>query len=69
MHLQDPQGGLMPFVNLKLIGKLTREQKELIVKEFSETLLKVAGKPKDSTYIVIDEVEAQNWAKGDILYG
>lgn len=59
----------MPFINLKLIGKLTREQKEQISKEFSETLYKVAGKAKDSTYIVIDEVEAQNWAKGDKLYG
>jgi 4-oxalocrotonate tautomerase len=69
MNLHDSQGGLMPYVNLKLIGKLTREQKELIAKEFSETLFKVAGKAKDSTYIVIDEVEPQNWAKGDKLYG
>ncbi len=59
----------MPYINLKLIGKLSREQKETIVKEFSETLLKVAGKPKESTYIVIDEVEPGNWAKGDKLYG
>ena len=34
----------MPFINLKLIGKLTKEQKEAIAKEFSETLLRVAGK-------------------------
>jgi 4-oxalocrotonate tautomerase len=59
----------MPFVNLKLIGKLTREQKQQIVSEFSETLLKVAKKPKSATYIVIDEVEAQNWAQGDKLFG
>jgi 4-oxalocrotonate tautomerase len=59
----------MPFVNLKLIGKLSKEQKQQIVSEFSETLLKVAKKPKTSTYIVIDEVEAQNWAVGDQLFG
>jgi 4-oxalocrotonate tautomerase len=59
----------MPFVNLKLIGKLSKEQKQQIVKEFSETLLKVAKKPKSATYIVIDEVEAQNWAQGDQLFG
>ncbi|MCX5708830.1 MAG: 4-oxalocrotonate tautomerase family protein [Candidatus Omnitrophica bacterium] len=59
----------MPFVNLKLIGKLSKEQKQQIVSEFSETLLKVARKPKTSTYIVIDEVEAQNWAQGDQLFG
>ncbi|MFH1479393.1 MAG: 4-oxalocrotonate tautomerase family protein [Candidatus Omnitrophota bacterium] len=53
----------MPYVNLKVLGKLTKEQKETIAEEFSETLLKVAGKPKDATYIVIDEVDKGNWAK------
>lgn len=59
----------MPYINLKLVGKLTREQKESIVKDFSETLLRVAGKPKSSTYIVIDEVNGENWAQGDKLLG
>lgn len=59
----------MPFINLKLIGKLNRQQKETIAKEFSETLLKVAGKPKEHTYLVIDEVQAENWAQGEKLFG
>lgn len=59
----------MPFINLKLIGKLNRQQKETIAKEFSETLLKVAGKPKEHTYLIIDEVQAENWAQGEKLFG
>jgi 4-oxalocrotonate tautomerase len=59
----------MPFVNLKLIGKLTKEQKEGIAKEFSETLLRVAGKTKESTYLVIDEVKGENWAQGEKFFG
>ncbi len=59
----------MPFINLKLIGKLTKEQKEQIAREFSDTLLRVAKKPKEYTYLVIDEVEAGNWAQGDKLFG
>ncbi len=59
----------MPYVSLRVAGKLTREQKKAIAKEFSETLLKIAGKPKDSTYLVFDEVERENWAKGDELLG
>jgi len=55
----------MPFINLKLVGKLTKKQKEQIAKEFSETLLKVANKPKEHTYMVIDEVAHENWAVGD----
>lgn len=57
----------MPYVNLKVAGKLTREQKAQIAREFSETLLKVANKPKEATYIVIDEVPRENWAKGGQL--
>lgn len=59
----------MPYINLKLVGKLTKKQKEEIAKDFSDTLLRVAGKPKDATYLVIDEVEGENWAKGEKLFG
>lgn len=50
----------MPFINLKVVGKLNKKQKEAIAKEFSDTLLKVAGKPKEHTYLVIDEVSGEN---------
>ncbi|MFA6358086.1 MAG: 4-oxalocrotonate tautomerase family protein [Candidatus Omnitrophota bacterium] len=59
----------MPYINLKLVGKLTKSQKEKIAQEFSETLLRVAGKPKEATYLVIDEVSGENWAKGEKLLG
>jgi len=59
----------MPVIDLKLVGKLSKEQKQIIAKEFSETLLRVAGKPKESTYIVINEVEGQNWAQGEKFFG
>jgi len=59
----------MPYINLKLVGKLNKEQKEKIAQEFSDTLLKVAGKPKDSLYLVIDEVSGENWARGEKFFG
>ncbi len=59
----------MPFINLKVVGKLTKEQKEKIAKQFSQTLLDVAGKKKESTYLVIDEVEGANWAQGEKFFG
>ena len=58
----------MPYINLKLVGKLTKHQKEQIAKEFSETLLKVANKPKEHTYLVIDEVSGESWAVGDKFF-
>ncbi len=59
----------MPYVSLRVVGKLTRQQKIQIAKEFSETLEKVAGKPKNATYLVFDEVEKENWAQGENLFG
>lgn len=58
----------MPYINLKLSGKLNKKQKKAIAKEFSETLLRVAGKKKESTYLVIDEVNGENWAQGDKFF-
>jgi len=59
----------MPYINLKLVGTLTPEQKTQIAKEFTDTLERVAGKPKDHTYLVIDEVPGRNWAKGETFFG
>ena len=58
----------MPYVNLKLVGKLNKEQKRKIAREFADTLLRVAGKPKESIYLVIDEINGENWAQGDNFF-
>ena len=59
----------MPYVNVKLIGKLTKQQKQTIVEQISETLEKVANKPKRHTYIVIEEISAENWGVNGKLFG
>ena len=59
----------MPYINLKLVGTLTKQQKEQIAKEFCETLERVAGKAKNHTYLVIDEVPGTNWAQGEKFFG
>lgn len=57
----------MPYVNVKVAGELTREQKQQIADGISEVLLKTANKPKEATYVVIDEVSRDNWAKAGKL--
>ena len=59
----------MPYIELKLVGKLTREQKTKIVEEFTATLEKVTKKPKQYTYVSIDEFDASNWGMGGELLG
>jgi 4-oxalocrotonate tautomerase len=58
----------MPYVNVKLAGALSKEQKAKIAKEITDTLERVANKPKSYTYIVFDEVDGENWAvAGELL--
>jgi len=57
----------MPYVNVKVAGKLTKEQKKKIVEGITKVLKDVANKPPEATYIVIDEVERENWGKGGKL--
>ncbi len=57
----------MPYVNIKLAGEVTREQKVQIAKEITETLERVANKPKSYTYITFEEVAYEDWAIGGVL--
>ncbi|RMF88297.1 MAG: 4-oxalocrotonate tautomerase family protein [Nitrospirae bacterium] len=59
----------MPYCHLRVAGSLTREQKEEIAREITDLLERVAGKPPEATYVVIEEVERENWAKGGELLG
>ncbi len=58
----------MPYVNIKLTRDgITREQKQQIVREVTETLQRVLGKKPEHTHIVIDEVDPDNWGFAGML--
>ena len=57
----------MPYVNVKIAGDVTKEQKAQIAKEITETLERVAKKPKNYTYIIFEQVEFEDWAIGGEL--
>jgi 4-oxalocrotonate tautomerase len=59
----------MPFVNVKIAGSVTKEQKKEIAKEITETLSKHAHKPANYTYIVFEEIDHEDWAIGGQLLG
>ncbi|HQS38298.1 MAG TPA: 4-oxalocrotonate tautomerase family protein, partial [Methylotenera sp.] len=55
-------------VNIKLVGEVSREQKAQIAKEITETLERLAHKPKSYTYITFEEVAYEDWAiAGELL--
>jgi 4-oxalocrotonate tautomerase len=52
----------MPYVNIRIAGTLSREQKSTIASEITDTLERIAHKPASYTYIVFDELPDENWA-------
>jgi len=58
----------MPYVNIRVAGSLSKEQKETISKEVTDVISRVANKPPEAVLIFIDEVGRDNVAKaGNLL--
>jgi 4-oxalocrotonate tautomerase len=64
----------MPYVNIQITREgtapgrdaATAEEKAALIKGVSELLLNVLHKPLESTFVVIDEVETENWGWGGL---
>jgi 4-oxalocrotonate tautomerase len=57
----------MPYINLQVTKGVTREQKQTIVSEFTETLARVLGKKPEHTHIVIQEIADEDWGFAGML--
>ncbi|QZA76431.1 4-oxalocrotonate tautomerase family protein [Deefgea tanakiae] len=57
----------MPYINLRVAGELSREQKQQIVAEFTATMVRVANKPAEYVIVTIDESPLQDWGWGGEL--
>jgi 4-oxalocrotonate tautomerase len=57
----------MPYVNVKVGGTLTREQKEKLSAAITIALEQIAAKPRGDTYVTFDEYSWENWGVGDKL--
>jgi len=55
----------MPYVNVKVTKDgITKEQKEEIIRGVTNLLRDILGKNPQTTVVVIDEVETDNWGIG-----
>jgi len=55
----------MPFVNIKVTREgVTSDQKARLIKGATELLKEVLGKDPKTTFVVIDEVDTDNWGVG-----
>lgn len=52
----------MPYVNIKVTNEgVTTEQKARLVAGVTQLLKEVLNKKPESTFVVIDEVDTDNW--------
>ena len=64
----------MPYVNVQFTREgtsperdsVTAEEKAAIIKGMSEVLLNVLNKPLESTFVVLEEVDTDNWGWGGL---
>ena len=55
----------MPYVNIKITDEhVTKEQKLALIKGTTQLLVDVLNKNPASTFVVIDEVNTDNWGIG-----
>ena len=55
----------MPYVNIKITREgVTAEQKARLIQGATQLLIDVLGKNPQTTVVVIDEVDTDNWGIG-----
>jgi 4-oxalocrotonate tautomerase len=55
----------MPMINLKITkGESTPQQKAQVMQEMTEVIQRVMGKNPDTTIVIIEEVDTDNWGIG-----
>ncbi len=57
----------MPYVNIQITQGATRAQKAQLVKEVTDSLMRVLGKKPEHTHIVIQEIKEEDWGFSGLL--
>jgi len=57
----------MPYVNIKITREdVTSEQKAELIKGVTDLLVRVLNKTPATTFVVIDEVDMEDWGIGGV---
>jgi 4-oxalocrotonate tautomerase len=57
----------MPYVNVQITTGATYQQKAELVKDITDSLVRVLGKKPELTHIVIQEIAEENWGFSGLL--
>jgi len=57
----------MPFVNIKITNEgASKEQKQQLIEGTTKLLQDILGKNPKTTFVIIEEVDTDNWGIGGI---
>ena len=57
----------MPYANIQILKGATRDQKAALVKDLTDSMVRVLGKTPEHIHIVIQEIEEENWGYAGLL--
>lgn len=57
----------MPYVNVQITKGATRAQKAELVRDMTESLVRVLGKKPEHTHVVIQEIAEEDWGFAGML--
>ena len=57
----------MPYINLQITQGATRSQKAELVKEMTDSLVRILQKSPEHIHIVIQEIDDENWGFSGLL--
>jgi len=57
----------MPYVNIQITTGASREQKAQLVREITDSLVRVLDKKPEHTHVVIQEIKEEDWGYAGLL--
>ena len=57
----------MPYLNLQITKGASRAQKAELVRDMTDSLIRVLGKKPEHIHIVIQEIEEEDWGYAGLL--
>jgi 4-oxalocrotonate tautomerase len=61
-------GQIMPIIRVEMFSGRTRDQKRALVRELTETFVRVAGGKPEGVTVLVQDVAKEDWAvAGDLM--
>lgn len=57
----------MPYVNIQITTGASREQKAQLVREITDSLVRVLDNKPEHTHVVIQEIKEEDWGYAGLL--